>query len=160
MPVVERGGGWLRVMDAALDNGETGWLRAADTKAGNSDYAIRVRLGARRIDVLRDGRVVRRVRTAIGQNRSPTPTGEFAVTDKVPFTDPDSPYGCCALALTAHQENLPSNWSGGDRIAIHATPAPDSIGRSITLGCMRVPSRDARWMMERVPLGTRVSIRA
>ena len=160
MPVLERRGDWLRVMDAALDNGQTGWVQAADTKPGNSDYAIRVELSERRIDVLRGGRVVRRVRTAIGQNRSPTPTGQFAVTDKVPFTDPASPYGCCALALTAHQENLPANWRGGDRIAIHATPARESIGLSITLGCMRVPTDDARWLMERVPLGTRVSIRA
>lgn len=160
MPVLERRGAWLRVMDAALDNGQTGWVRAADTKPGNSDYAIRVELSERRIDVLRGGRVVRRVRTAIGQNRSPTPTGQFAVTDKVPFTDRESPYGCCALALTAHQENLPASWRGGDRIAIHATPVRASIGRSITLGCMRVPARDARWLMKSVPLGTRVSIRA
>ena len=160
LAVVERRGDWLRVMDAALDNGETGWIKAADTKPGSTPYGLRVDLSRRQIEVIRDGRVVRRIRAAVGENNSPTPPGDFAVTDKVPFTDPGSPYGCCALALTAHQEDLPPGWTGGDRIAIHATPSRASIGREVTGGCMRVPDRDAVWMMKRVPLGTRVSIRA
>ena len=160
LAVVARRGEWLRVMDADLDNGERGWVKAVDTKPGNTAYSLRVHIRKRRIDLVRDGRVVRRVRAAVGENRSPTPTGDYAVTDKIPFTDPASPYGCCALALTAHQEKLPRGWTGGDRIAIHATPSRASIGRSVTGGCMRVPDRDAVWMMERVPLGTPVSIRA
>ncbi len=160
LAVVERREDWLRVIAPELGNGNTGWVKAADTRAGTTTYRIRVRLSKRRIDVIRNGRVIRRVRTAIGQNTSPTPHGRFAVTDKVPFTDRRSPYGCCALALSARQENIPAGWTGGDRIAIHATPVRSSIGESVTLGCMRVPTRDARWLMRRVPLGTQVSIRA
>jgi hypothetical protein len=160
LAVVARRGEWLRVMDADLDNGKRGWIKAADTKPGMTPYKLRVHIRKRRIDVVRDGRVVRRVRAAVGENRSPTPTGNYAVTDKIPFTDGASPYGCCALALTAHQEDLPPGWTGGDRIAIHATPASASIGESVTGGCMRVPDRDAVWLMKRVPLGTPVSIRA
>jgi lipoprotein-anchoring transpeptidase ErfK/SrfK len=160
LAVVDRRDDWLRVIAPELGNGNTGWVKAADTRAGVTRYRIRVRLSKRRIDVVRDGRVIRRVRTAVGQNTSPTPRGRFAVTDKVPFTDRRSPYGCCALALSARQENIPAGWTGGDRIAIHATPVRSSIGQSVTLGCMRVPTRDARWMMRKVPLGTQVSIRA
>lgn len=160
LAVVAKRGDWLRVMAAELPNGRTAWVNARDTQAGAVDYGLRVDLSARRLEVVRRGEVVRRVRTAVGEQGTPTPTGTFAVTDKVAFTKRGSPYGCCALALTAHQPDTPPEWTGGDRIAIHATPARDSIGRSITLGCMRVPTRDARWLMRRIPLGSQVSVRA
>ena len=160
LAVVDERPGWLRVMDAELGNGQRAWIDVRDVQRGAVDYALRVDLSARRIEVVRGGRVVRRIRTAVGEQGTPTPTGRFAITDRVPFTDPKSPYGCCALALTAHQPDTPSTWEGGDRIAIHATPNASSVGRSVTLGCMRVPVRDARWMMDRIPLGTQVSIRA
>ena len=34
--------------------------------------------------------------------------GRFSVTDKLRVTDPGSPYGCCVLALTGHQTDLPA----------------------------------------------------
>jgi hypothetical protein len=158
--VVGRRDGWLRVITSELDNGKRGWIDERDTEGGITAFRVRADLSARRIDVLKDGHLVRRIRSAVGESGTPTPTGRFAITDKVPFTDRGSPYGCCALALSAHQPNTPSEWSGGDRIAIHATPASDSIGRPVTLGCMRVPAADARWLMRHIPLGTQVSIRA
>jgi L,D-transpeptidase catalytic domain len=160
VPVIAERDGWLRVIVADLPNGKRGWIDSRDTQRGIVDYEMRVDVSSRRLDIVRNGRVVRRVRTAVGEAGTPTPHGTFAITDKVPFTDVGSPYGCCALALTAHQPNTPSEWKGGDRIAIHATPASESIGRPVTLGCMRVPVEDARWLMRRIPLGTQVSIRA
>ena len=158
--VVGRRGEWLRVITSELPNGKRAWIDARDTEEGITEFRIGVDLSAREIEVVRNGRVVRRIRTAVGEQGTPTPTGRFAITDRVPFTDRGSPYGCCALALTAHQPDTPSEWSGGDRIAIHATPARNSIGRSVTLGCMRVPDPDARWLMRHIPLGTQVSIGA
>lgn len=160
VPVVAERDGWLKVIAPELPNGKRGWIEANATEGGVVDYRIRVDLSARRLEVLRNGRVIRRIRTAVGEAGTPTPTGTYGITDKVPFTDRGSPYGCCALALSAHQPDTPSEWSGGDRIAVHATPASDSIGRPVTLGCMRVPASEARWMMRRIPLGTLVSIRA
>jgi hypothetical protein len=160
LAVVEERDGWLRVMASELRNGRTGWVDARHTSPATIDYRVRVDLSKRRIEVLKAGRVVRRMRAAVGEHGTPTPTGRFAVTDKVPFIDRGSAYGCCAIALTAHQPDTPSEWTGGDRIAIHATPMRQSIGRPVTLGCMRVPDADARWLMTHLPLGTQVSVRA
>jgi lipoprotein-anchoring transpeptidase ErfK/SrfK len=160
VPVVAERDGWLKVIAPELPNGKRGWIDARATDGGAVAFRMRVDLSARRLEVVRSGRVIRRIRTAVGEQGTPTPTGTYGITDKVPFTDRGSPYGCCALALSAHQPDTPSEWSGGDRIAIHATPASDSIGRPVTLGCMRVPAPDARWLMRRIPLGTLVSIRA
>jgi lipoprotein-anchoring transpeptidase ErfK/SrfK len=160
LPVLDRKGDWLEVMASELPNGKTGWIDAADTTVTPIAYEMRVDISERRLEVIKDGKVVRRIKTAVGEGGTPTPKGDFAVTDKVPFTDRGSPYGCCAIALTAHQSSTPAEWTGGDRIAIHATPVSASIGQAVTLGCMRVPSEDARWLMSRLPLGTQVSIRA
>ena len=82
------------------------------------------------------------------------------MTDKLRVNDPASPYGCCVLALTGHQTKLPADWPGGDRLAIHAAKDPSSIGRAVSLGCMRVRSAEARWLLRVVPLGTPIFIRS
>jgi len=155
-----RRAGWLRVIAPELGNGRTGWMRASDARLGGVPYSVRIDLSERELVVRRDRRVVRRVRVGVGQEGVPTPTGQFAVTDTLQVRDPDSPYGCCALALSARQPNLPEGWPGGDRIAVHATRDADSVGQAVSFGCLRAPTADARWLIETVPLGAPVKIQA
>ena len=49
---------------------------------------------------------------AIGTPGAPTPTGRFAVTDRLVTNDPAGPYGCCILALSA---NVAARDPGVDR---------------------------------------------
>ena len=103
--------------------------------------------------------MVFRTRVAVGAAAHPTPTGRFGVTDKLPGRRFGSVYGCCILAISAIQEKLPANWPGGNRIALHGTNLPSSIGNPVSTGCVRVGERPLRRMMRRVPLGTPVIIR-
>jgi lipoprotein-anchoring transpeptidase ErfK/SrfK len=96
----------------------------------------------------------------VGAANHTTPTGRFSVTDRLRVTDTGSAYGCCVLALTGHQVHLPPDWPGGDRLAIHATRDTGSIGKAVSLGCMRVDAAHARWLIDNVPLGTPVFIRS
>ncbi|MBA2440113.1 MAG: L,D-transpeptidase, partial [Thermoleophilaceae bacterium] len=148
---------WLEVMAAELSNGETGWIRADDVVVDGVAYSLHASLGERTLEVRRAGRVVRRVPVAVGAPETPTPTGRFAVTDKLEITD-ESPYGCCALVFTGHQPDVPQEWGGGDRLAAHATPYPESIGDAASLGCFRASDADMRWLIDRVPLGTVVTV--
>jgi len=148
---------WLEVMAAELSNGETGWVRADDVEVEWTTYSLHAGLGERTLEVRRAGRVVRRVPVAVGAPETPTPTGRFAVTDKLEVTD-ESPYGCCALAFTGHQPDVPQEWAGGDRLAVHGTPHPESIGDAASLGCFRAQEADMRWLIDRVPLGTVVTV--
>ncbi len=149
---------WLEVIAAELPNGETAWVRADDVTVGGIDYALRASLDSRTLEVLRDGRVIRRVTIAVGGPATPTPTGSFAVTDKVRMTDEGSTYGCCALALTGHQPTIPQGWSGGDRLAIHGTINEATVGQAVSLGCFRAADADMNWLVDRVPLGTPIEI--
>ncbi|HEX4806707.1 MAG TPA: L,D-transpeptidase, partial [Conexibacter sp.] len=161
VPVVAQRGSWLGVITSALPNGRLGWIEANTALvAYTTPYAITASLRRRQVVVRRSGRVVMRFPVAVGSPSTPTPTGRFAVTDKLLTNDPSSPYGCCILALSADQPRTPQGWGGGDRIAIHATDLPETIGSAASLGCLRAPEADARRVVRSIPLGTVVTISA
>ena len=87
---------------------------------------------------------------------SPTPTGRFAVAEKV--TGPFGPaYGCCILALTARQPHLPPGWN--TRITYYvAIHAGSGQGAAVSAGCLHATEADVRYLMRTVPLGTPVQI--
>jgi len=161
VPVVAQRDGWLGVIAKALPNGRIGWIAAsAGLVPYRTRYSVVASLRRREVVVRRAGRVVQRFPVAVGSPSTPTPTGRFAVTDKLLTEDPSSPYGCCILALSADQPHTPQGWGGGDRVAIHATSLPETIGTAASLGCLRAPEEDARRLVRSVPLGTVVTIRA
>jgi L,D-transpeptidase-like protein len=157
--VVGRRGRWLAVQAPELKNGELGWLPVDAARLGSVAYSLHVDLSKRKLHVRRDGKVIRRMSIAVGRPGNSTPTGRFSVTDKLSVTDKASPYGCCVLALSGHQVDLPPGWAGGDRLAVHATTDTTSVGRAVSLGCMRTTERKARWLIKKVPLGAPIFIR-
>jgi len=158
--VVRRRGDWIAVLAPELRNGQVGWV---DGRRGvrlyRTRWSLEADLSRRRVTVRRGGRVVRGFRVAIGRPSAPTPTGRFAVTDRLTTGDDGGPYGCCVLALSGHQPSVPQGWGGGDRLALHATAAVQSIGHEASLGCLRTTNAIMRRLVQRVPLGTVMTIR-
>ena len=158
--VARRKGDWLGVQAAELPNGEVGWLPARAARLDCTTWSLHADLSERKLLVRREGRTVRRLAVAVGRPGNDTPMGRFSVTDKLRVTDPSSPYGCCVLALSGHQVNLPATWTGGDRLAVHATQDLASIGQAASLGCLRAGPRQVRWLIETIPLGAPVFVRS
>lgn len=155
-------GRWLAIHSPVLDNNRVGWIRNDPGRLdlSRTPVSLRVNLSATRIDLRRGNRTVSRVPISIGAAGTSTPTGRFQVTDKMPASRfPKGPYGCCILALSARQPNLPPDWAGGDRIAIHGTPSTDSIGSASSNGCLRASDAHLRVLMRDVPAGAPVFIR-
>jgi hypothetical protein len=154
-------GRWLGVTEAGVGNNRLVWV---DARAGGIRYArtrleLDVDLSSRTLVVRRDRITVRRLSVGIGRPGSPTPTGRFAVTDKLNGYAYSAVYGCCILALSATQKNLPSGWTGGNRIAIHGTPSSSDFGRAVSAGCLHASDADLLYLMRIVRLGTPVVIR-
>ena len=158
--VVGRRGDWLRVLVPERPNGATAWIPASDARLGGTDVAVVVVRSARTLTVRRDGRTLLRITVGVGQPEHPTPLGRYAVTDKLQMDGPGTDYGCCALALTGHQPHLPQGWTGLDRLAVHGTNRPWTIGAAGSLGCLHAADRDLRRLMRVVPLGAPVFVRA
>jgi L,D-transpeptidase catalytic domain len=152
---------WLAVTEAGVGGNRVVWV---DARAGGLRYSrtaleVDVDLSDRTLTVLRGHKVVRRTSVGVGAFDSPTPTGRFAVTDKLDGASFSAAYGCCILALSAIQPNLPRGWAGGDRVAIHGTLSPSDFGQAVSAGCVHARDSDLRWLMRVVPLGTPVVIR-
>jgi L,D-transpeptidase catalytic domain len=158
--VAARRGAWLGLVTSERPNGRLAWVRRRQRglTLRRTRYALHADLSARRLELRRNGRPVRRLRIGIGAPGAPTPPGRYAVTDKLDGSRFGSYYGCCILALSGHQPNLPPGWPGGDRLALHGTDAPGTIGTASSAGCLRAADRGLRALMVRVPLGTPVFV--
>ena len=160
LSVAARRGAWLGVVTSARPNGRLAWVRRSGLKLKRTRWALRADLSERTLTLMRGGRALRRISVAVGRPGSETPTGRFAVTDKLAGTSYGPYYGCCILALSGQQPNPPPGWTGGNRIAIHGTDSPATIGSAASAGCLRAGDADLRALMERVPVGTPVFIAA
>jgi hypothetical protein len=161
MNIAARRGRWLGVASTEMPNGRLAWVhqRNAGLRFRRGAYSLHADLSGRRLELRRGGRLIRRISVAIGRPGSETPTGRFAVTDKLRGGNYGPYYGCCILALNAHQPKLPAGWQGGNRIAIHGTNSPGTIGSAASAGCLRAADSDLEVLMRRVPLGTPVFIK-
>ena len=153
-------GDWLGVPAAELPNGRLGWIRDDDEaiRTLETSYSVIADISERRLELHYGDRVLERFGVTVGAPGSPTPPGSYAITDGLAGAEVGTYYGCCILALTGHQPNLPSDWLGGDRIAIHGTPG--SIGDAGSGGCLRASDMDMVSLFARLPLGAPVFIRA
>jgi lipoprotein-anchoring transpeptidase ErfK/SrfK len=82
--------------------------------------------------------------------RDPQSYGEFRGNDYVQPGGPGNPLGARALYLYRDGRYTFN--------AIHGTTAPQSIGRSVSNGCVRLINEHVMDLYERVPVGTTVTV--
>ncbi len=153
-----RAGTWGRVALPYVWPHRDGWIPLAGLARETTRVKVHVDLSAHRVVVTKRDRVVYRVSGATGAPWSPTPAGDYFVTDRVPFAAGSS-LGSFAFGISGIQPRLPAGWTGGNQLAIHGTNEPWSIGRSVSAGCVRV-SESALGRFEPIlRLGTPVVIR-
>jgi lipoprotein-anchoring transpeptidase ErfK/SrfK len=153
---------WLAVHSPVFANDEIGWIpNDPDALAlSRTRISLHVSLSNTEIDLRRAGKLVHEIPIAVGRAGTETPAGRYQVTDKLPASRfPQGPYGCCIIPLSARQPNLPEGWAGGDRIAIHGTSQPETIGQAASNGCLRASDPDLEILMRDVPVGAPVFIK-
>ena len=102
---------------------------------------------------------------AIGQGAS-TPKGAFEVTDKLPdptFYPPPSLRGRMPVIEGGRPDNpLGTHWIRfGERqlsLGIHGTNEPESIGKMVSLGCVRMRNEDVAALYNFLVVGSKVEI--
>jgi lipoprotein-anchoring transpeptidase ErfK/SrfK len=159
--VVERRSRWLGVSVPERPNGKLAWIdgRSSAVAPARTKVSLRADLSRRTLELRVGRKTVKRMRVAVGRPGSSTPTGRFAVTDKLSGDRYGPYYGCCILALSGTQPNTPAGWRGGNRLAVHGTNSPGTIGQAASAGCLRGGDADLHTLMRRVPVGTPVFIR-
>jgi lipoprotein-anchoring transpeptidase ErfK/SrfK len=110
------------------------------------------------LTLLLDGQYFKRYRVGTGQYNK-TPVGAFKVTDKIaqptwwrpdgkqiPFGDPENLLGTHWIAIDS------------PGYGIHGTWEPDTIGKQLSAGCVRLLNEDVEQIFTLVPVGTAVTI--
>jgi lipoprotein-anchoring transpeptidase ErfK/SrfK len=156
LPVTQQSGTWLRVQLPTRPNGSQGWILARDASVSTVDDRVDVDLSTRTLTWSHSGVVRVQAVVGVGAPNSPTPTGNFFVTDVLPGEGPE--YGAWIVALDAHSDVF-TEFEGGDaRIAIHGTNDPSSIGRAASSGCVRADARTLAALAASLPAGTPVDV--
>lgn len=136
-----------------------GWIRLRGLTREETRVQVDVDLSQHMVTVRKFGRVLFRAPGATGSSSSPTPIGEYFVTDRVPFSG-GSALGSFAFGISGIQPRLPAGWSGGNQLAIHGTNNPSSIGRSVSAGCVRVSESTLDRLLPLLRYGTPVIVHA
>ncbi|MBU0468484.1 MAG: L,D-transpeptidase family protein [Candidatus Omnitrophica bacterium] len=102
-------------------------------------------------------RVVKVYNVSTGSNNS-TPVGEFTVTTKL--TDPVWFNRGVVVPPESPENVLGSRWLGFDLpgYGIHGTVEPDTIGKQVTAGCVRMRNEEVEELYSIIPFGTKVVI--
>lgn len=149
---------WYRVQLPMKPNGVTGFVRARDVQIETVRTRIHVDLSERRVTLVRSGRKVLQAAAAIGSSATPTPTGRFYVNQRLVPADRSGPFGPAAVGISAFSDVL-TGWTQGGPIALHGTNQPDSIGRAVSNGCIRLENGVIERIFDAALAGTPVLIR-
>lgn len=104
-----------------------------------------------------DEEIIKTYIVSTGVNNS-TPTGNFKITEKL--INPTW-YKAGAIVPPGSPENiLGTRWLGLDRpgYGIHGTTDPQSLGKQVTQGCVRMSNSNVEELYTIVPVGTEVII--
>ena len=95
--------------------------------------------------------------TSTGNNKTPTPTGEFEVQGYVPAFGMDKGYRCKnALHLFGDYLYHSVMFDVGGRYVLGGQ---GQLGERASHGCLRLSPENSEWLYQTIPLGTKVWIR-
>lgn len=121
-------------------------------------WTVLVSIPDRQLAVLVNGIAVAGFPIAVGADESPSPTGEFAIVNRVS----NPVYYHEGVVIPAGKGNpVGSRWVGLSQkgYGIHGTNAPKSIGKAASHGCIRLRNRDMEELFGMLHVGDVVQIR-
>jgi lipoprotein-anchoring transpeptidase ErfK/SrfK len=126
-------------------------------KIWNSPFSILVDKSQNILILKSDEEIIKTYVVSTGTNNS-TPVGSFKITSKL--INPTW-FKAGAVVPAGSPENvLGTRWLGIDKpsYGIHGTTEPQSLGRQVTQGCVRMANQDVEELYTIVPIGAEVVI--
>lgn len=108
------------------------------------EYSLVLSLSQRKMHLKKMGQVIKSYPVGIGKSATPTPPGHYKIQSKVP--NPGGVFGAMWMGLS-----LPD-------YGIHGTNNPQSIGKQVSKGCIRMHNQDVLELSKIVPVGTTITI--
>lgn len=150
--------GWLEVLLPVRPNESTGWIRERDVSLGATDWEIEIDLSAHEVTAREGGEVFDRFAIGLGQPETPTPAGEFYITELIRPPERGTIYGAYVFVLSGFSEKLTRYAGGNGELGLHGTNDTSGLGEDVSHGCIRMSNTGITELAERLPLGTPVTI--
>ncbi|MDQ6725665.1 MAG: L,D-transpeptidase [Actinomycetota bacterium] len=150
--------GWVNVFLPIRPNGSSGWVKSSQVGVSQTNYYIVIGLTPHRITVFNGNAVVLDERIGLGAGGTPTPTGLFYIKELFKPPNAGGAYGPYAYGLSAFSDVLFSFGAGPGTVGIHGTNEPDSLGRNVSHGCIRMSNTGVTRLAKLLPLGVPVQI--
>ncbi|MBM3249577.1 MAG: LysM peptidoglycan-binding domain-containing protein [Candidatus Omnitrophica bacterium] len=129
-------------------------------KVWNAPFSILVDKSQNTLILKCDDEIMKTYIVSTGKNNS-TPTGTFKIANKL-MNPPWFKKGSSSPIPAGSPENiLGTRWMGFDRLTdygIHGTIDPQSLGKQVTQGCVRMANPEVEELYIIVPVGTEVTI--
>lgn len=126
-----------------------------DANSLSSGHYLVINCNTNKMGYYKDGILVREFSVATGKAGSETPRGKFTIVNKIvnrPFYsggiaggDPRNPLGDRWLGL-----HIGSTY--GTTYGIHGNNNENSIGNSVSAGCVRMHNEEIRWLFDQIPV--------
>ncbi|MBM7701615.1 L,D-transpeptidase [Metabacillus iocasae] len=110
---------------------------------------------------IQNGHVERVSKVATGKTEDLTPEGEFTVVvkaknpyyrrGKIEGGSPENPLGTRWIGFDARETD-------GRIYGVHGTNQPDSIGKFVSNGCIRMQKEQVEELYEKIPIGAKILI--
>lgn len=107
---------------------------------------IHIDVDKRRLTFYKTDNTSKTYKVAVGRPANPTPLGNWVITQKA--LNPGGPFGVRWMRLSVP-------WGG---YGIHGTNNPNSIGKAVSHGCIRLYNEDVIEIYDLTPIGTPVNI--
>jgi len=129
----------------------------AQDNAGQPARKIVVSIPDHKLAVVEAGTVVKVFSTAVGAQRTPSPTGTFQIVQRIPNP---TWYSKGKVVGPGKTNPIGTRWIGLSvkGYGIHGTNNPASIGHNASHGCIRMRNRDVEELFTMVAVGDTVEL--
>jgi lipoprotein-anchoring transpeptidase ErfK/SrfK len=129
----------------------------AQENSGKPGRRVVVSIPDRKLAVVESGQVVKIFSTAVGAEKTPSPTGTYTIVKRV--TDPTW-YSKGKVIGPGKTNPVGTRWIGLSLkgYGIHGTNNPASIGHNASHGCIRLRNRDVEELFTMVAVGDEVEL--
>lgn len=110
---------------------------------------------------INEGRIEKIYKVATGKEDDLTPVGKFTVTVKAVkpyYRKKNIPGGAVENPLGSRWIGFDAEGTNGRIYGVHGNNNPDSIGRYITQGCVRMYNEEVEELYTQIPVGTQIAI--
>ena len=149
---------WHQVLLPVRPNGSLGWVRNSDVMLAAHNFRIKVDLADFRLRVLERNETIFDTVAGVAANNTPTPGGQYYITELIAPEVPDSVYGSFAYGLSGFSETFETFNGGPGQLGLHGTNDPGTLGTAVSAGCIRLHDNDVSRLVTFLPLGVPVDV--